>query len=145
MPPVKKPAKKAVPMAKSKQIKKDTLDSGSMYDPAQPGYKKPGSSLKTVPPKRTLRQAWDEKKFAPRVTTYTKLETGITPRALNATKGNPKPSASQITAGKKASAAAQAKAKATAQSKAAAEKAAKLKAAKTAKKPTTGVYKKTTP
>jgi hypothetical protein len=73
------------------------------------------------------------------------VPTGVNPKAMKASSGNPKPTTAQLAAGKKASATAKANAAARAKAKAAADKAAKLKAAKTAKKPTTGQYKKGTP
>ena len=73
------------------------------------------------------------------------VKTGVNPTAMKATAGNPKPTAAQLAAGKKASDAAKARAKTTANAKAVAAAKAKADAAKKAKKPTTGVYKRGNP
>jgi hypothetical protein len=73
------------------------------------------------------------------------VPTGVNPKAMKASSGNPKPTTAQLAAGKKASDAAKARAKTTANAKAVAAAKAKADAAKKAKKPTTGQYKKGTP
>ena len=169
------------PVARKVAAKKASVKKGGAFDPRQPGYKKPGSYLvgsesttgfgyrQTVKgskerpqPTPGLLLTGTEKDFRDweKANGKYKLPTGINPRAMKATSGNPKPTAKNMAAGKKATSvykakqAAAAKAAAIAKAKTAAAKAnaiakakakdaaAKAEAAKTAKKPTTGVYKR---
>ena len=148
-------AKKSV--ARKVPTKKTSVKKGGVFDPRQPGYVKPGglskrdAKLNESAPNRTG-LGYGEPKLNRRLEGKSKLKydsngnmilaTGINPRAMKASSGNPKPTAKNMASGKKATSVYKAKQAAAAKAKATAVAKAKAKAAKTAKKPTTGVYKR---
>jgi hypothetical protein len=149
--PMKKPVAKMKTSAKPKaNASKDYMK--PVGGTKQEGYVKPGGNLFDIKADRKVdSRGLVKTRRTGRGVGQPKLgmrdiggdvPTGVNPKAMKASSGNPKPTNAQMTAGKKASADAKARATARARAKAAADKAAKLKAAKTAKKPTTGVYKR---
>jgi hypothetical protein len=154
MAPKKKPVAKMKTSAKPKaNPSKDYMKPVGGY--RQEGYVSPNGSLFDVRAdrkknsyggtvtRRTGRGAGQPKLGTRDIPGW--VPTGVNPKAMKASSGNPKPTTAQLAAGKKASDAAKARAKTTANAKAVAAAKAKADAAKKAKKPTTGQYKKGTP
>lgn len=161
-PPIgPKPPRKSSPpaAARKKAGTKPKANSSNDYmkpvgGTKQEGYMAPGSVLKATgnySARGKVGESSTNKKgisayFLAQPPNKKLLSGGINPTALKATRGNPKPTASEMAKGKKATASLKAKQAAAAKAKAnAASAAAKKKAAaweKSKKKPTAGRYKR---